>query len=179
MSPERVVRIPRSEGGQLYGIPPKEPDPDGGFVPNAAGRTRAWRLFCLFSALLLGFYLLFLGLIATSPDPGLHQDPTLLTLLSGLALAQGLLGWWITLHVAPLAARRIGEAIEVREDFGRRREIPAPPAASVVVMRRYPGGLFGPEPTELVELTWARRGQKQYLVGPNFFESLTEGPAAP
>ncbi|MCI4325665.1 MAG: hypothetical protein L3K00_07305 [Thermoplasmata archaeon] len=144
----------------------------GTFEGNEAGTGRGVRLFAVFGIALLAIYLVFLGLAATSPSPGVSGNWTVYALLTVLTLGLGAVGAAVTLLRAPSGVSFAPEFLIVSERLGRRRRWPLPPQLRLHVLQRYPRGLFGGEATELVELSDGKGQRSAYLVGRGFFDRL-------
>lgn len=144
----------------------------GTFEPNRAGTGRGLRLFLIFGIALLVIYALFLGLTATSPSPGVASNWSVYALLTVLTFALGAIGAAVTLLRAPSGVAFAADSVIVSERLGRRRHWPRPPQLRLHVLQRYPGGIFGGEATELIELSDGKGHRAAYLVGRGFFDRL-------
>jgi hypothetical protein len=181
MADPRPVRIPRrpsaspgrrdtdDEGRRYWDAEAGGP---GSYEPNRAGTGRGLRLFSVFGIALLVIYVLFLGLTATSPSPGVASNWTVYALLTVLTLALGAVGAAVTLLRAPTGVAFGTDAVIVSERLGRRRRWPLPPQLRLHVLQHYPRGLFGGEATELVELSDGAGHRAAYLVARGFFDRL-------
>jgi hypothetical protein len=184
MADPRPVRIPRrarrgrgrsdDDGDRRFWD--AEAGGTGRFESNAAGTGRGLRLFAMFGFALLAIYLLFLGLTATSPSPGIRSNLDVYAILTLLTLALGAVGAAVTLLRAPSGVAFADDAVIVSERLGRRRRWPLPPQLRLHILQRYPRGLFGGEPTELVELSDGKGHRSAYLVGRGFFDRLEPPP---
>jgi hypothetical protein len=148
----------------------------GSFEANEAGTGRGVRLFSVFGVALLAIYIVFLALAATSPSPGVSANPTVYALLTVLTLGLGAVGAAVTLLRAPTGVSFAPDFLIVSERLGTRRRWPVPPQLRLHVLQRYPRGLFGGEPTELIELSDGKGRRAAYLVGRGFFDRLEPPP---
>jgi hypothetical protein len=144
----------------------------GTFEANEAGTGRGVRLFAVFGIALLAIYLLFLGLTVTSPSPGVSGNWVVYALLTVLTFGLGAVGAAVTLLRAPSGVSFTADSLIVSERLGKRRRWPLPPQLRLHVLQRYPRGLFGGEPTELIELSDGKGHRAAYLVGRGFFDRL-------
>jgi hypothetical protein len=142
----------------------------GTYETNAAGTSRAVRVFALFVVGLLVILGLFGALAATSPDPGISQSATVYALLGVTTALLAAVGALITLVRAPRGAAFRVDAVLVTERLGRRRRWPIGSALKTRVLQTYPAGLFGSDPTELIELSDGSGHRAAYLVGRGFFD---------
>lgn len=184
MSTSRPVRIARSAGSRR----PSDPEDatrrywdvgtggGGAYERNAAGTSRATRVFGLFVGGLVVILGLFAALTAASPDPGISQSPTIYGLLALTTVVLALVGALITLLRAPRGAAFDAAGILVTERLGRRRRWPAGAALRTRVLQSYPPGPFNADPTELIELSDGQGHRAAYLVGRGFFDRA-EPPA--
>jgi hypothetical protein len=170
----RPVRISRSAANASERFAGRSAPSGTGarFTENRAGTRRATRLFGMFVGVLLVIYLAFAALTLASPSPGVRSNVATWAVFSGMALVVALWGWLITFGRTPRGAVRRGSEIVVRERLGRPRRIPMDEATQPTVVHRYGRSLFGPEPTEFVEVRTTDQVKRTYLVGEEFFARL-------
>jgi hypothetical protein len=154
-----------------------EPPPSASRVPggsssirrfsNDAGSSRALRTFLLFVVLLAVIYGVFMDLAVTSVANGTNYAvEVVLTVSVGVALV---IGWFVTLGQTPSAAWVENGQLVVIGRIGRARRYPTD-TVRIHVLRSNGAGLFGPEPTEFVEVSLPGGTRRTYLVGTHFFD---------
>ncbi|MGA7860597.1 MAG: hypothetical protein WCB19_01915, partial [Thermoplasmata archaeon] len=160
----RAVRIPRDGDGSSIAVEPSTATSSAApFVSsgrrfvNSAGSSRAYRTFLLFLVALAVIYGVFMDLAVTSVVSGANYVVEgILTASVAVAL---IIGWFVTLGQAPSAAWLEGGQLVVRERSGRSRRFPTD-AVRIHVLRSNGVGLFGPEPTEFVEVSVPRGARR-------------------
>jgi hypothetical protein len=134
---------------------------------NVAGSSRALRTFLLFVVLLAVIYGVFMDLAVTSVVNGTNYAVEgILTASVAVALV---VGWFVTLGQTPSAAWVENGQLVVLGRMGRPRRFPTD-TVRIHVLRSNGAGLFGPEPTEFVEISLAGGTRRTYLVGTHFFD---------
>ena len=172
-SSTRAVRIPRQGDGASIAVEPAAESPSAAApvatrrrMPNSAGSSRAFRTFLIFLIGLAAIYGIFLGVAVRSSSASTSTPvEEVLTVAVVVALA---VGWIVTLGQAPTAAWVDDEKLVVRERMGWTRRFPIA-TVRFHVLRTNGVGLFGPEPTEFVEVSTPRGAGRTYLVGANYF----------
>jgi hypothetical protein len=170
----RAVRIPRQGDGSSIAVESVAEHrvmaaavPDSPRFTNSAGSSRAHRTFLFFLAALAVIYGVFLGLAVRSAAGGANYGvEEILTASVAVALV---IGWFVTLGQAPVAAWVENGQLIVRDRTGRTGRFPAD-TVEIRVLRSNGTGPFGPEPTDFVEVSVPRGGRRTYLVGAHFFD---------
>ena len=187
MAAPRPVRIARRRGDAPPPTAPSPSDPGRtspdasagpafGYERNRGGTARAVRLYLVFAAGLVGILVLFVGLAASSPSPGVSHSTLVYAWLVGLTVALAAGGALITILRAPRGARFGPEGVVVTDRLGRTRRWPTAPQLNTRVVQRYSPGWLGPDATELVELSDGTGHRAQYLVARGFFDRA-DGPS--
>jgi hypothetical protein len=170
----RAVRIRRDgDGSSIANESAPSPAPTlsaatpGRRYPNSAGSARAFRTFLLFVVALAVIYGVFMDFAVTSVVSGTNYAvEAVLTLSVGVALV---VGWFVTLGQAPSQAWVERGQLMVRGRTGTTRRFPTD-TMRIHVLRSNGIGLFGPEPTEFVEVSVPGGARRTYLVGTHFFD---------
>lgn len=152
----RAVRIVRSSS-ERGGATARPAD----FRPNRSGSQRAWRLFGLDVLALAALYAVVLALLSRGPG-GITGNADVLAVLAGLAVAIGVVGFYVTLGQAPRGIWTGRRGAVVEERLGRRRELA--PSSESRVARRFPAGWLASGPTEIVRVVDATGRPRVYLV---------------
>jgi hypothetical protein len=134
---------------------------------NSGGSSRAYRTFLLFLVALAVIYGVFLGIaVHDSSNGGSAEVEAILTGAVAVALV---FGWFVTLGQAPSMAWVENGDLVVRDRLGRSRHYPTS-SLRVHALRSNGAGLFGPEPTEFVEVSVPGGRHSTYLVTAHFFD---------
>jgi hypothetical protein len=134
---------------------------------NSGGSSRAFRTFVFFLVALAVIYGVFLGIAVHNSTSGTGTEvEAILTAAVAVALV---FGWYVTLGQAPSMAWLESGHLVVRNRFGRSRHFPTD-SLQIHVLRSNGAGLFGPEPTEYVEVSAQATRRSTYLVSAHFFD---------
>ncbi|MCI4358468.1 MAG: hypothetical protein L3J95_02795 [Thermoplasmata archaeon] len=177
MEPTRAVRIPAarpsSEGAGTRGTA----GADGAVHPslNRSGCQRAIRTYALFLVALLAIYGIFLGTFLTAPESGVRSNPSEYGFFSLVLVVIGLYGFGVTVWRAPREVRATEQEVVVLGRTGRERRFSRGPGFVVSVLKRYPGGLFSDEATELVRVALPDGSARVYLVDEGLIPSTSPG----
>lgn len=169
----RAVRIPRAGEGPAATessteavLTPAPRSTEHRFT-NAAGSSRAFRTFVFFLVALAVIYAVFLDLAVSSSTGGSNYSVEEV-LTAAVVISLGI-GWFVTFGQTPSGAWVEGGQLVVHERTGRFRRFPQDDV-KFHVLRSNEVGIFGPEPTEYVEVFAPRAGRRTYLVGTHFFD---------
>ena len=121
------------------------------------------------------FYVVFVGLSATSSSSGVRNNPGIYGTLTVFMLALSVIGFLVTLARAPRSLAWRDDQLVVRERLGKLRRFHRDGLRASVLFR-YPRSFLAADPTELVTITDETGRRHHYLVGQG---TLTDvGPPA-
>lgn len=177
MTESRAVRIPlrrgSADGLPIAATPPEAPE--GPPIENRGGRNRARRTFLAFLIPLVGVYAAVVALLLSSPLPGPRTDLDAVGIFTGALVGIFLVDYQLTIRSVPLRVRHGPSELVVVEGSGRERRFSTADPFRLQVLKRYPAGPLGDEPTELVTISPSEGASRTYLVDPG----LLRRPEAP